>query len=83
MPLGYRARVLCTSVVVAINNLPINTSINTTNVQGYPSGTPIAAVTNISVTAGTLNAPTSFTYSVKEFRVISGSPNYWQFYRNI
>ena len=83
LPLGYRARVLCTTIVVAVNNLPINTSINTTNVQSYPTGTPIAAITNISVTAGTLNAPTSFTYSVKEFRVVAGSPNYWQFYRNI
>ena len=83
LPVGYRARVLCSTTIVNIKDLPINTSINTTNVQSYPSGNPVSAITNVSITAGSLTTSTGFTYSVKEFRVVSGSPNYWQFYRNI
>ena len=83
LPLGYRARVLCQSNILTIRNLPITVVTTSTNVQSYPTGTRVDAITNIAVTAPLYSTATSMTYTIKEFRVIAGSPNFWQWYRNI
>jgi hypothetical protein len=85
LPVGYRARVLCQNNRVTIRNLPINVVTTTTGVQSYPTGTRVNAITNIAVTAPLYSTATSMTYTIKEFRVVDGTPdpNYWQWYRNI
>jgi hypothetical protein len=41
------------------------------------------AITNVAVRAVGIPTTATFSYTIKEFRVIGGTPPLWQFYRNI
>ena len=83
LPVGYRARVLCQTTNINIQRLPINVAATYTNVVTWPDYGVIGAISNIGVSAGSYTTSTSVSYTVKEFRVASGSPNYWQWTKNI
>lgn len=83
LPVDYRARVLCQTTNVNIQRLPINVAATYTNVVTWPDYGVVGAVSNIGVSAGSYTTSTSVSYTVKEFRVASGNPNYWQWTKNI
>lgn len=83
LPVGYRARVLCQTNTIPVPAEPINVSRSSTLVQAYPDGTSVSALTNVQVTSVGVQTTATFSYTIKEFRVISGTPPLWQFYRNI
>lgn len=83
LPVGYRARVLCQTNTIPVPPVPINVAAATAPVMAYPDGTQVSAITNVAASAvGTITTAT-FTYTIKEFRVIAGPPPQWWFYRNI
>jgi hypothetical protein len=83
LPVGYRARVLCQSHSITVPATPLNVVTTASIVMQYPSGNPVGAISNIAVTSAQVVTTATITYSVKEFRVQSGTPNFWQHYRNI
>jgi hypothetical protein len=83
LPIGYRARVLCQTNTIPVPAEPINVSRSNTLVQSYPDGTSVSALTNVQVTSVGVQTTATFSYTIKEFRVIGGTPPLWQFYRNI
>ena len=83
LPIGYRARVLCQTNTIPVPAQPITVNRSSTLVQSYPDGTSVSAITNVAVTAVGIQTTATFSYTIKEFRVIGGTPPLWQFYRNI
>jgi hypothetical protein len=83
LPIGYRARVLCQTNTIPVPGQPINVNRSTTLVQSYPDGTAVSAITNVAVTTVGIQTTATFSYTIKEFRVVGGTPPRWQFYRDI
>jgi hypothetical protein len=83
LPVGYRARVLCQTNTITVPARPINVTSTSTLVVSYPAYQAVGALTQVSVTAGTSVTTATMSYSVKEFRVVSGSPNRWAWYTTI
>lgn len=83
LPVGYRARVLCTRNALVVPQRPITVQSTSTLVMHYPDGLPVNAITNIGATTDAFTTTATYSFSVKEFRVDAGPPKVWKWYRNI
>ena len=83
LPEGYRARVLCQTNTVIVPPQDITVNVSRQTVQNYPDATPTSVISNVAAIASSVATTATYTYSVKEFRVISNPTMKWQYYRDI
>lgn len=83
LPVGYRARVLVTTNSIPVQAQPIVINKTDVPVQRFPDSIQVSAISNIAITTVGVVTTATYTYGVKEFRVIAGPPAQWEWYRDI
>jgi len=83
LPINYRARVLCATNNVIVPTPQVTVNKTMTPVSSYPQATRVDVIQAVNINVASVVTTATYTYSVKEFRVLSGSPNYWAWIQDV